>query len=112
MSNGKELLKLIEENPNLPIVPMVGTEVVCDDSYRYWLGDWGSYYVGEYVLYETKYESRFFDDRADLKEVYYDDHYDEERFDGMTEEEIQAITDKEVDDMNWVKAIIVYIEAL
>ncbi len=34
----KELLKLIEENPDLPIVPMVDAEVIGDDS-GYWLGN-------------------------------------------------------------------------
>lgn len=28
----KELLALIEQNPTLPVVPMVESEIVCDDS--------------------------------------------------------------------------------
>ena len=37
MTKTEELLKLIKENPDLPVVPMVNDEVVGDDSYRYWL---------------------------------------------------------------------------
>ena len=28
----KELLALIEQHPKLPVVPMVASEIVCDDS--------------------------------------------------------------------------------
>lgn len=41
MSKTEELLKLIKENPDLPIVPMVDSEVVQDD-FGYWLGAWGA----------------------------------------------------------------------
>lgn len=30
--NIAELLKLIQENPDLPVIPMVDGEAVCDDS--------------------------------------------------------------------------------
>lgn len=38
--NINKLLKLIKENPELDIVPMVDGELGGDD-YAYWLGDWG-----------------------------------------------------------------------
>lgn len=40
-NNAKELIRLIQENPDLPIIPMVNEEVVADDSYTYWMGEWG-----------------------------------------------------------------------
>lgn len=45
-----EIIRLIEENPELPIVPMVDTEVVGDDSYGWWLGKWGNAEITEYYL--------------------------------------------------------------
>lgn len=63
----KEFLRLIEENPNLPIVPMVDCEIV-GDGYGRWLGAFGYAYVGEYALYDD----RFYDDREEFKERYYD----------------------------------------
>lgn len=50
MTKSEELIKLIKENPCLPIVPMVDTEVVADDSFGWWLGAWGSSEVTEYYL--------------------------------------------------------------
>lgn len=77
MNNTEKLLKLIKENPDLPIVPMVDSDVVSDDC-GYWLGSFGSARLGEYALF---YE-RYFDDREDFKEFYYDYNDDElcERF--------------------------------
>lgn len=40
-NNIKELLKLIKQHPDLPIVAMVESEVVADD-YGYWMGEWGN----------------------------------------------------------------------
>lgn len=45
-----EIIKLIEENPDLPVVPMIDSEVVADDSYTYWIGKWGRCKVTEYYL--------------------------------------------------------------
>ena len=30
-----EFLKLVQENPDIPIIPMVDSEEVCDDAYNY-----------------------------------------------------------------------------
>lgn len=39
--NREELFKLMQENPDLPVVAMVDGEIPGDDS-GYWLGAWGS----------------------------------------------------------------------
>lgn len=39
--NVKTLLDLINENPDLPIVPMVDGEIVADDGFSTWLGSFG-----------------------------------------------------------------------
>lgn len=79
MNNEKtaELLKLIAENPTLPIVAFVDSDIVCDDCGR-WLASFGYACVGEYVCYDEKY----FDDRESFKERYYDNNDEElcERF--------------------------------
>lgn len=50
-NNREELFKLMQENPDLPIVPMVDSYVVADDG-GYWLGSWGGSYVDEYFYSE------------------------------------------------------------
>lgn len=70
-TNTENLLKLIKENPSLPIVLMVDYEVVGGD-YGRWLGSFGSAYAGEYAVFNENY----YNDRDDFKEDYY--NYNEE----------------------------------
>ena len=35
------LLELVKQNPDLPILPMVDSEIVGDDGYCRWMGSWG-----------------------------------------------------------------------
>lgn len=70
--NVENLLKLIKENPELPVVPMVDCDVVGEDCGR-WMGAIGKAYVSEYALYNDRY----YDDRDDFKEAYYDKNDEE-----------------------------------
>lgn len=47
--NIKKLLALIEQNPGLPIVPMVDAEI-CGDDYGTYMGVWGAARVDEYII--------------------------------------------------------------
>ena len=62
----KELLALIEQHPKLPVVPMVASEIVCDDSCARWKGSWGAAEVTKYICGE---EHIFFFDDSDMGEV-------------------------------------------
>lgn len=70
--NNKHFLNLVEKNPALPIVPMVDYEIV-GDGWGRWMGSFGTSYVGEYALYNDRY----FEDREEFKEEYYDMNDDE-----------------------------------
>ena len=58
MTNIEQLLQLIRDNPDLPVVPMVDSEIVADDCYQTWIGKWGrskvtDYYSGrEYIHFK------------------------------------------------------------
>ena len=54
MTNTEKFLKLVKENPDLPIVPMVDEEVVADDCSTYWMGEWGYSEVTEYYIGKEK----------------------------------------------------------
>jgi hypothetical protein len=103
MNNTQKLLQLAAENPDLPIVPMVDYDVV-GDGYGFWLGEFGHCEVGEYALYSDRY----YDDRDELKDVYYCDNAED--FEGCTDDELEKALDLATDHM-WTKAIIVYINA-
>ena len=66
-SNVEKFVRLVKDNPNLPVVPMVDYEVVGEDWGR-WFGKFGDSYVGEYTIYKDYY----YTDRDSFKEEYYD----------------------------------------
>ena len=65
--NTETILRVVAENPTLPIIAMVDSDVVCED-YGRWLASIGSISVGEYACYNEQY----YDDRERFKEEYYD----------------------------------------
>lgn len=99
----EELFKLMRENPDLQVVPMVDYEIIAED-YGRWLGAWGSSYIGEYLIGEERIYFREDDDPSEVDKVC------EERLGGVYE----TMSDKEAQEayaaMPWVKAIIVNID--
>ena len=100
------LLTLIKENPDLPIIPMVATECVFDDSWGYWMAEWSSAKATKYWCSDERiYE---YDDFDDLVETWIDDNYTD--YLNLTDDEIEELAKKIVNSYEWVDAIIVYIE--
>lgn len=66
------LLQFIKENPDLPVIPMVYYEVV-DGDYNRWMGSIGDCYVGEYAILNERY----YEDRDEFEEDYYDYNMEE-----------------------------------
>ncbi len=104
----ENLLKLIKENPELPIVPMVAGEIVADDSCGYWMGSWGSAWVDEYLLPKMgSDEAVCFKSDGDVFDTL-------EKF--LPLEVWEALPDTEseckkiYDALPWTKAILIYIE--
>lgn len=102
-----ELIKLIQENPELPIVPMVDSDVVCDDG-GYWMGAWGCCEVTEYYLGREKVHFRDDDEEDVLNDLvgceYSLDPQGRDIYDLSDEE-----WDKLYQSVPWVKCIVVYI---
>lgn len=100
-----ELLRLIEENPDLPILPMVDGEICAGDDYGYWCGNWGNAKVDEFLIAKHDDCIRFKsdDDVFDVLECC------------LTDEEFEKLPETEAecrpyfDALPWKKAIIVYI---
>lgn len=70
--NNQEFIRIVAENPDLPIVAMVDSDIVCE-CYGRWLASFGNAYVGEYAIYNE----RFYDDRESFKEDYFCQNDDE-----------------------------------
>lgn len=108
-NNTKQLMELMEQYPELPIVPMVHTEVVHDsDYYTRWISKIGESYIGRYIC--GKEALHFFDseDLVEVLETLLDVRYQEW--------ELEYLPDEKLDDLykglNWTTAIIVDIDPL
>lgn len=103
--NIQELLKLIKENPTLPIIPMVEYDVVGED-YGSWMGKWGKAHIDRYLLPPDSERPIIFENDYTVGEVI-------ERW--FSDEELEKLPDNEVewqkiyDNLPWTKAIIVRI---
>lgn len=101
----KELLKLIKENPELPIVPFVDGSIGEDEG-QYWLGSFEDAHINEYLLPSINSMPVFFKS-------------DNEIFDTLgaflTDYEFESLPDTEdecrdtYNALPWKKAIILYI---
>lgn len=100
----EELFRLIKENPDLPILPMVDSEIVADDGYARWTASWGSAYVGEYIIGNERVY--FKDEDEDEAETVLNDCIGGEDFYAVPEAEVERI----YNELPWIKAIIVNID--
>ena len=105
--NREELLYLIKENPELPVIPIIDSEIGEGGYGCYCLGAFGSAYIDEYIIAAN------YDERVLLKSD--NDVFDTlERY--MSDEEFEALPESEeecrpyYDKLPWIKAIIVNIE--
>lgn len=100
--NVKRLLELIKENPDLPIVPLVDSDVVADDSCNSWLGEWGRAEVTEYVMGRERIWFKDDDPEDVLSNMKGYDFWE-----NLPDEKV----DSEFEALPWIKCIVVYITA-
>ena len=97
-----ELFRLIKENPELPILPMVDSEIVADDFCARWTGSWGSAEIKDYIIGD---ERVYFKDDDDSETVLNNciggvDYW----------EQPEDVVEREYNNLAWVKAIVVNID--
>lgn len=97
----EELLKLMQANPELPVIPCVDGDVVGGDDCYCWLGTWGASGIQEYIIGNERTYYRE-DDISEMNDPLYE-RYDPELVDNMTEEETRAAYNA----LPWKKAIFV-----
>lgn len=104
--NVNALLQLIKENPELPIIPMVATECVFDDSYGYWMAEWSKAKVTKYWCSDERIYQ--YDDFDELVDDWIDNNYED--YDDISEEKVTTIAEKTINSYEWTDAIVVYID--
>lgn len=107
-NNVKELLKLIKENPDLKIVPMVDSEI-CGDDYGYYSGDWGIAELDEYHCSDGRIYFKE-QDFEELVDDFIQNSYEE--YKDLTDEELEKLAERQVNNKPWIKAIVVNINAI
>jgi hypothetical protein len=103
-----DLVKLITENPDLDVVPMVDSDIVADDGYSWWMGSIGESRIDEY--YADDERICLSDQFDDLVDKFIECNYEDEPFKNMTDEELEAVATVEVQKYNWTRAIMVRID--
>jgi hypothetical protein len=62
----QKLLRLVAENPGVPILPCVDYDVCCDDTFSWWIGRISEVEVRTRIYYDpsgkAEYEHVYFDD--------------------------------------------------
>ena len=106
--NIKEILKLIDENPDLPVIPMVGQDIVAD-SFGEWTAEVGEAEIRKLCIYEDAVI--FYDENtlktAGLLELDYDTlGIPESMSSGEANRRLKAF----IDSLDWLEAIIIHIE--
>lgn len=91
--NIKNLVKLINENPDLPVVPMVGQDIVADYTGE-WVADIGMAEVLELYIYG---ERVIFKNDKGIQML-------------KLELDSETVTEEFIDSLDWMKAIVVHIE--
>jgi len=107
MNKTQEFIKLVQENPDLPIVPMVYGEIVDGDHYSYWMGSFCGCEITEYVCFEGYQGDRFYtrDEQDEIEEYF----ANSEVLVDLSDEEAFRIAHEQAEALDWEKAIVVWI---
>ena len=103
--NIKDLLRLIEEHPDLPVIPMVGQDIVADCTGE-WVASFGKAEVKKMCIYGEKVIFR--EEKNAIKTV--EALELEGLTEGRTREESLEKLDGYLNELEWLEAIIVHIE--
>nr|DAQ03600.1 MAG TPA: hypothetical protein [Caudoviricetes sp.] len=103
--NIKEILKLIDEHPDLPVIPMVGQDIVADCTGE-WVAHFGKAEVKKMCIYGEKVVFREWKNAIKTVEALELEGLTE----GRTREESIENLNGYLDELDWLEAIIVHIE--
>lgn len=98
--NREKLFRLIQENPELPVISMVDCDIVPDDGFQWWLGSWGYSEINQFILVGGKILFKDDDEEEILTAI-----HGYEWVGNATDEE----WDTAYENVQWITAIIVYI---
>lgn len=109
INNKEELIKLIQENPKLPLVFMINNDEVAGDYGCTVMEDFRAY-KSEIYKYERWGDLVFSDDREEVEEYYMDTFADEEKYVDLSQEEYEEVIKNYVNqNIKHYEAIVLYV---
>lgn len=106
--NIKDVLKVINEHPDLPVIPMVGQDIVADCTGE-WVANFGKAEIKKMCIYGEKVIFREWKNAIDTLEAFESEGLIV-REESKKREETIAIINSYLDELDWLEAIIVHIE--
>ena len=106
-----EILNLMNDHPELPVLPMVGTEIVADDCYARWCASWGSAEIQKVCIVN---ERVVFWDEDYIWETWEEIGFDYDDFginDEIPDEDAEKIAREVLERLEWVEVIVVNIDS-
>jgi hypothetical protein len=104
-SSVQTLLDLVKENPDLPVIPMINSEIVASYDYNYYVGSFANCEIGYYYCSDE----RIYLDESELVDDILDKYYAEENWKNLNYKEQEEKAENIANSL-MTKAIIVYIE--
>ena len=106
--NINDLLKLMDEHPDLPVIPMVGQDIVADCTGE-WAAHFGKAEIKKMCIYGENVIFREEKNAIDTLEAFESEGLIV-REESKKREETIAIINGYLDELDWLEAIIVHIE--
>lgn len=103
-----QLLKLMQDNPTLRVVPMVDSDVIGSDDYSSWIGKFGKSEVEEILSSDDRIYFRS-SDTEELVDEFLENSDNDNLFNGLSDEESLKLAEKHIDQLGWEKIISVRI---
>ena len=104
-----ELLKLMNDHPGVPVLPMVGTDIVAGDYYAWWSASWGSSELKKCCICDERivfWDDDYIWETAEDMNLDYDAiGIDED----MPHDKAELIVREALNRLLWVEVIVVYI---
>lgn len=106
--NVNTLIRLMNENPTLKVVPMVYSEVIKSDYYSWWLGEFGEVGIDECYSEDERIYFKSWDEEDLIEEAIEDFKYNYD-LEHLSEESLEKLAKARVDKFDWEKVIVIRI---
>ena len=104
----EKVIKLMQENPDLPVMCKVDSEIVADDGYAWWLGRLDTKHEPMIDEYSTESDEKLFLKSDEDYTEWFEHFFDYKDFEDIPDNEWDEFAKKKVDEVaGWKRAIFI-----